>query len=62
MDRSYNGPVMVASPRGGMDIEAVAEETPDQIFKVPVDIDAGPTTEQAKALSQRLGFKDITGV
>lgn len=34
MDRAYQGPVMVASPKGGMDIEAVAEETPDLIFKV----------------------------
>lgn len=34
MDRSYNGPVMVGSPSGGMDIEEVAEKTPDLIFKV----------------------------
>jgi succinyl-CoA synthetase beta subunit len=36
MDRASQGPVMVASPKGGMDIEAVAEETPDLIFKVLV--------------------------
>lgn len=34
MDRAFSGPVMVASPQGGMDIEQVAEETPDLIFKV----------------------------
>jgi len=34
MDRAFAGPVMVASPKGGMDIEQVAEETPDLIFKV----------------------------
>lgn len=34
MDRSFGGPVMVGSPQGGMDIEEVAEKTPDAIFKV----------------------------
>lgn len=33
MDRAYSGPVMVASPKGGMDIEQVAEESPELIFK-----------------------------
>lgn len=34
MDRASKGPVMVASPQGGMDIEAVAHDTPHLIFKV----------------------------
>lgn len=34
MDRGYQGPVLVGSPAGGVDIEQVAEETPDKIFKV----------------------------
>lgn len=34
MDRSCNGPVMVGSPQGGMDIEEVAASTPELIFKV----------------------------
>ena len=34
MDRESNGPVIVASPEGGMDIEEVAEKFPDKIFKV----------------------------
>uniref|UniRef100_A0A669EFG7 Succinate--CoA ligase [GDP-forming] subunit beta, mitochondrial n=1 Tax=Oreochromis niloticus TaxID=8128 RepID=A0A669EFG7_ORENI len=33
MDRSCNGPVMVGSPQGGMDIEEVAASTPELIFK-----------------------------
>ncbi|KAG0415248.1 hypothetical protein HPB47_007581 [Ixodes persulcatus] len=33
MDRSFNGPVIVASPAGGVDIEDVAEKTPQLIFK-----------------------------
>ena len=34
MDRSHQGPVMVGSPAGGMDIEEVAATTPEKIFKV----------------------------
>ena len=34
MDRTYQGPVIVASPVGGVDIEEVAEKTPEKIFKV----------------------------
>uniref|UniRef100_A0A9J7Y570 Succinate--CoA ligase [GDP-forming] subunit beta, mitochondrial n=1 Tax=Cyprinus carpio carpio TaxID=630221 RepID=A0A9J7Y570_CYPCA len=33
MDRSFNGPVMVGSPQGGVDIEEVAAATPELIFK-----------------------------
>jgi succinyl-CoA synthetase beta subunit len=34
MDRAYNGPVIVASQRGGMDIEEVAAKSPGDIFTV----------------------------
>jgi len=34
MDRAFNGPVMVGSPKGGMDIEEVAAKSPEAIFKV----------------------------
>ena len=34
LDRSSQGPVLVGSPAGGVDIEEVAEATPDKIFKV----------------------------
>uniref|UniRef100_A0A8B9LGZ8 Succinate-CoA ligase, GDP-forming, beta subunit n=1 Tax=Astyanax mexicanus TaxID=7994 RepID=A0A8B9LGZ8_ASTMX len=33
MDRACNGPVMVGSPQGGVDIEEVAAKTPELIFK-----------------------------
>eukprot|EP01104_Vermistella_antarctica_P013190 TRINITY_DN3961_c0_g4_i1.p1 TRINITY_DN3961_c0_g4~~TRINITY_DN3961_c0_g4_i1.p1 ORF type:complete len:443 (-),score=135.76 TRINITY_DN3961_c0_g4_i1:123-1421(-) len=57
MDRVYDGPVFVGSPQGGMDIEAVAAETPDLIYKVPIDIMKGPQADQTKALAEKLGFK-----
>jgi succinyl-CoA synthetase beta subunit len=38
LDRAHQGPVMVASPKGGVDIEKVAEETPELIFKVSLSL------------------------
>lgn len=34
MDRESGGPVIVASPAGGVDIEEVASKTPELIYKV----------------------------
>jgi len=56
MDRQFKGPVMVASPKGGVDIETVAEETPELIFKEAIDINAGVKPEQTRRLAQKLGF------
>jgi succinyl-CoA synthetase beta subunit len=56
MDRSFGGPVLVASPDGGMDIETVAEKTPDRIFKEAVDIKTGLKPGQTEALARKLGF------
>jgi hypothetical protein len=48
MDRQMNGPVLVGSPAGGMDIEAVAADTPELIFKEPIDIIEGITDAQVR--------------
>ena len=40
----------IASTEGGMDIEAVAEETPDKIHTIDIDHSAGVTDEKAQAL------------
>ena len=34
MDRTHGGPVVVGSPAGGVDIEEVAEKTPEKITTV----------------------------
>jgi len=57
MDRGFGGPVMVASPEGGVDIEAVAEKTPHLIFKEPIDIKKGVQPAQTRKLAEKLGFK-----
>ena len=56
MDRESNGPVIIASPDGGVDIEEVAEKTPDRIKKMPVDIHAGVTDAMAIEVAEFLGF------
>lgn len=53
---SESGIAMVGSPKGGMDIEAVAEETPDLIFKESIDIVTGPTRDQTERMAENLGF------
>ncbi|KAK5968140.1 Succinate-CoA ligase subunit beta [Trichostrongylus colubriformis] len=57
MDRESNGPVVVASPAGGMDIEDVAKSTPHLIFKEPIDILTGITDAQAMKIAKNLEFK-----
>lgn len=58
MDRSSNGPVLVASPDGGMDIEAVAEQTPDRLLRLPIDIEAGLSGSDARHVARFLEFRD----
>ena len=48
MDRESHGLVIVASPDGGVDIEEVAEKTPERIREIPVDIKLGITEEIAQ--------------
>lgn len=56
MDRETAGPVMVASPAGGMDIEKVAAETPKLIFKEAIDITNGIQEGQTERLAKAMGF------
>ena len=57
MDREHNGPVLIASPAGGMDIEAVAEKTPEKIKTVPINIDKGLSHETCIEVAKFLEFK-----
>lgn len=57
MDREHNGPVIVCSPDGGVDIEDVAEKTPERIKKIAVDIDRGISDDIAFEVADFLGFQ-----
>ena len=58
LDRSKNQDVIMASTEGGMDIEKVAEKTPEKIIKVWVDPIQGLHDDQIKTLADGLGFRD----
>lgn len=57
MDASSGGPVIIASPAGGVDIEQVSKDTPDKIKKVPIDIIDGLSKELALEIAGFLEFK-----
>ncbi len=58
IDRATKAPVIMVSPAGGIDIEEVAAETPEKIFKLAVDPTYGLRGYQARDLASRL-YKDI---
>ena len=51
MDRATSKPVIIASTEGGMDIEEVAESTPEKILKVLVDPTLGLRPYQARQIA-----------
>ena len=54
IDRQLGQPVCMVSPVGGMDIEAVAASTPDQIFREAIDVLLGLAPFQARRLVEQL--------
>ncbi|KFZ10510.1 hypothetical protein V501_05157 [Pseudogymnoascus sp. VKM F-4519 (FW-2642)] len=58
MDRASQGPVIVSSSQGGMDIETVAKETPDAITTTHIDIHTGVTDDIARKIAVDLGFSE----
>jgi succinyl-CoA synthetase beta subunit len=56
IDRSSERPVLMVSPEGGVEIEKVAEETPDRIFKASIHPILGLQAYQARRLAFQLGL------
>ncbi len=54
VDRSVGRVAFVVSTEGGMDIEAVAEHTPEKIVTVAIDPEKGVTAEDLKTLAAAL--------
>ena len=54
VDRTVGQVAFVVSTEGGMDIETVAEETPDKIVTVAIDPDTGVTASNVKTLCEAL--------
>lgn len=56
-DRKNQGLCIVYSKKGGMDIEQVAEEDPDAIHTLPINIRKGLSVEDAAQICTNLGFE-----
>ncbi|MCB1616234.1 MAG: ADP-forming succinate--CoA ligase subunit beta [Pseudomonadales bacterium] len=57
VDRSSRRIVFMASTEGGVEIEKVAEETPEKILKATIDPLVGPQPYQGRELAFKLGLK-----
>ena len=57
VDRASRRIVFMASTEGGVEIEKVAEETPEKILKAAIDPLAGPQPYQGRELAFKLGLK-----
>jgi succinyl-CoA synthetase beta subunit len=56
LDRSSEKTVMIASTEGGMDIEDIANKTPDKIIKVSIDPAIGFQGFHARTLAFKMGM------
>lgn len=56
LDRESAQTVIIASTEGGMDIEAVAEKTPEKIIRVPISLDMGLKPHHCRLVAFKLGF------
>ena len=60
MDRESRSPSIVASTEGGVNIEEVAEKTPDKIFKEAIHPLLGIQPYEVRKLAAKLGFSGDT--
>jgi succinyl-CoA synthetase beta subunit len=59
IDRSTRRIVFMASTEGGVEIETVAEETPEKILKAEIDPIVGPQPYQAREMAFKLGLSGV---
>ncbi|HVV02425.1 MAG TPA: ADP-forming succinate--CoA ligase subunit beta, partial [Verrucomicrobiae bacterium] len=57
LDRATSRPVVMASTEGGMDIEEVAEKSPEKIVRVSIDPAMGMMPYQARDVAVGLGLR-----
>jgi len=56
IDRATSVPVVIASTEGGVDIETVAEKTPEKILRLPINPFLGIMPYQTRLISASLGL------
>ena len=59
VDRASQRVVLMASSEGGMDIEHVAEHTPEKIFKVAIDPGKGLSDAEGDDLARNIGVPEV---
>jgi len=59
LNRDHGRNMVMYSPRGGMNIEQVAEETPDEIFHEIIDPKVGLTGFQARRIAFNFGLSGV---
>jgi succinyl-CoA synthetase beta subunit len=57
LDRATAAPVVIVSREGGVDIDSVAKESPEKIYKLPLHPLLGLQPYQARHLARYLGFE-----
>lgn len=56
IDRDRGAPLLIASPEGGMEIEEIAEKSPDKILKMPFGFDGKLRSYQLLRLTKFMGW------
>lgn len=57
IDRAAAKPVLIASPEGGMEIEEIAEKTPEKILTLPIGLDGTLKPYHLLRLTNFMGWK-----
>ncbi len=58
MDRSSKCPCVIVSPHGGVDIETLALEKPESIYRIPIDPIEGITPQKSLEIAEILAYSD----
>jgi len=57
IDYQNRCPLLIASSKGGVDIESIAKEHPTEIAKQNIDLDVGLTDFQARRIAKKVGLR-----
>lgn len=57
IDREHAQPIIIASPEGGMEIEEVAQKSPEKILKLPIELDGTFRPFRVVRLCHFMGWK-----
>jgi succinyl-CoA synthetase beta subunit len=56
LDRKNQGPVLIASAEGGVNIEEISEKRPEAIKILPIDVQKGLSDEEARNYVKSLNY------